>query len=158
MKVLQEAAFKTCLFTLEVDVRSAGMPEFFDITDEVQEFVTQSRVQNGFAVVFSKHTTAAIVLQEKEPLLMQDIASAIERFAPRNQHYRHNAFEVRTVHMHEDECPNGHSHCQHLLLGASENVPLVDGKLTLGQFQRIFMVELDDQKDFRQVLVQVMGA
>ena len=157
MKVLQEASFKATLFTLEVDVRSASMPEVFDITDGVQKFVEQSQVRNGFVVVFSKHTTAAIVIQEKEPLLMHDMASAIERFAPRNQHYRHNDFEVRTVHMHEDECPNGHSHCQHLLLGASENVPLVDGKMTLGEFQRIFMVELDDQKDFRQILVQVMG-
>ena len=157
MKVLQEASFKATLFTLEVDVRSASMPEFFDITDGVQDFVEQSQVRNGFVVVFSRHTTAAIVIQEKEPLLMHDMASAIERFAPRNQHYRHNDFEVRTLHTNEDECPNGHSHCQHLLLGASEYVPLVDGKMTLGEFQRIFMVELDDQKDFRQILVQVMG-
>lgn len=158
MRVLQqEASVKACTFTLEVDVRSASMPEFLDITEQVEEFVAKSGVRNGFVVVFSTHTTAGIVLQENEPLLLQDMKSAIERFAPRNAHYRHNDFEVRTVHMHEDECPNGHSHCQHLILGTSENIPLVDGSLTLGEFQRIFMVELDDQKDFRQVLVQVMG-
>ncbi len=157
MKLMQEASVKACTFTIEVDVRSASMPEFIDITDRVEECISKSGVRNGFSVVFSQHTTAGIVIQEKEPLLMQDMTSAIERFAPRNTHYRHNDFEVRTVHMHEDECPNGHSHCQHLLLGTSESIPLVDGRLTLGEFQRIFMVELDDQKDFRQVLVQVMG-
>ncbi|MCH7654203.1 MAG: YjbQ family protein, partial [Chloroflexi bacterium] len=57
----------------------------------------------------------------------------------------------------EDECPNGHSHCQNRFLGASENIPVVDGQLTLGEFQRIFMVELDDQKNMRKILVQIMG-
>lgn len=157
MKAMQEASVKASAFTLEVDVRDASMPEFVDITDEVEDLVAKSEVRNGIAVVFSTHTTAGIVIQENEPLLLQDMKSAIERFAPRNTHYRHNDFEVRTVHMHEDECPNGHSHCQHLLLGTSESIPLIDGDLTLGEFQRIFMVELDDQKDFRQILVQVIG-
>lgn len=157
MKAMQEASVKASAFTLEVDVRDVSMPEFVDITDEVEDLVAKSEVRNGIAVVFSTHTTAGIVIQENEPLLLQDMKSAIERFAPRNTHYRHNDFEVRTVHMHEDECPNGHSHCQHLLLGTSESIPLIDGDLTLGEFQRIFMVELDDQKDFRQILVQVIG-
>lgn len=157
MKAMQEASVKASAFTLEVDVRDASMPEFVDITDEVEDLVAKSEVRNGIAVVFSTHTTAGIVIQENEPLLLQDMKTAIERFSPRNTHYRHNDFEVRTVHMHEDECPNGHSHCQHLLLGTSESIPLIDGDLTLGEFQRIFMVELDDQKDFRQILVQVIG-
>jgi thiamine phosphate synthase YjbQ (UPF0047 family) len=59
--------------------------------------------------------------------------------------------------MHEDECPNGQSHCQHLVLGTSETVPVIDGRLALGEFQRIFMVELDPDKSDRKVLVQIMG-
>ena len=60
--------------------------------------------------------------------------------------------------MNEDECPNGHSHCQHLTLGSSETIPVIDGALTLGQWQRIFMVELDDSKEMpREILVQIMG-
>ena len=58
-----EAALKTCLFTL--DVESTRAPEFIDITDRVVECVRQSEVRNGFAVVFSKHTTAAIIIQEQ---------------------------------------------------------------------------------------------
>ena len=150
-----EAPFKTCVFTLHVDVTTA--PEFIDITERVAEFVRESQIRNGFALVFSRHTTAAITIQENEPLLLTDFVSLLERAAPRNAHYRHNDFSVRTVHMQEDECPNGHSHCQHLTLGTSETLPVIDGAIPLGQWQRIFMVELDDQKIRREVLVQIMG-
>ena len=156
---VSEATLKTCLFTLYVE--SSAAPEFIDITDGVADFVRDSQVRNGFAVVFSKHTTAAIAIQENEPLLMEDMASHLERISPRSAHYRHNDFSVRTVHMHENECPNGHSHCQHLSLGSSEYIPVVDGALALGQWQRIFMVELDQQKAAervqREILVQIMG-
>ena len=153
---LTEETFKTHVSTLLVETQR--MPEFVDITDRVLESIGASGVTNGMACVFSRHTTGAITIQENEPLLLNDMSSLLEKLVPRAARYGHNDFSIRTVHMVEDECPNGHSHCQHLLLGASENVPLVDGKLTLGEFQRIFMVELDDQRDYRQVLVQIMGA
>lgn len=153
---VREASVKTCLFTLHVESTTA--PEFIDITDRVEESVRQSQIRNGIAVVFSKHTTAAITIQENEPLLLVDLASLLERLAPRNAHYRHNDFSVRTVHMHENECPNGHSHCQHLTLGSSETVPVVDGKLAFGRWQRVFMVELDERGvQPREVLVQILG-
>ena len=112
--------------------------------------------------MFSKHTTAAVVIQENEPLLLEDFKNLLEKIAPSEAKYRHNDFDVRTVHMHEDECPNGHSHCQHLVLGASETVPLVQGKMTLGEWQRVFMVELDGEKaeqvGCREVIVQILGS
>ena len=155
MKVT-EASFNTCVFTLLVESTTA--PEFIDITDRVLDSLRESQIRNGFAVVFSRHTTAAITIQENEPLLLNDMASLLERLAPRSARYGHNDFSIRTVHMHEDECPNGHAHCQHLTLGASEAIPVVDGSLALGQWQRIFMVELDDAKKVpREVLVQIMG-
>ena len=79
MKV-SEATFKTCVFTLKVKTGLA--PAFHDITDSVAEFVKQSELRNAFALVFSKHTTAAITIQENEPLLLTDMASTLERFAP----------------------------------------------------------------------------
>jgi len=155
MKV-QEAALNTCTFVL--DVYSNTEPEFIDITDLVVGCIKEAGIGNGFAIVFSKHTTAAITIQENEPLLLQDLANTLERFAPSNAHYRHNDFSVRTVNMHEDECPNGHSHCQHLLLGTSESIPVIDGQLPLGKWQRIFMVELDKEAEQpRHILVQVLG-
>ena len=134
------------------------MPEFIDITDRVADVVYDSQIRSGIAVIFSRHTTAAITIQENEPLLINDLSSLLERLAPRNARYGHNDFSIRTVHMHEDECPNGHSHCQHLMLGSSETIPVIDGRMALGQYQHIFMVELDDdKKEGREILVQVMG-
>ena len=157
MKV-SEVSVKTCLFTLHVEATTA--PQFIDITDRVVECVRQSQVRNGFAVIYSKHTTAAITIQEDEPLLLEDMANLLERFSPRSARYRHNDFSIRTVHMHENECPNGHSHCQHLMLGTSEIIPIADSELTFGKWQRVFMVELDEEapSSTREILVQIMGA
>lgn len=151
-----ESQFKISVTTLLVDANTA--PEFVDITDRIARFVEDSGLKNGSVNVFSRHTTAAITIQENEPLLLNDMASLLERLAPKNMRYGHNDFSIRTVHMQEDECPNGHSHCQHLTLGSSETVPVIDGILALGQWQRLFMVELDDGKvSPREILVQTMG-
>ncbi len=132
-------------------------PEFIDITGWVSECGAQSRVQNGFAVVFSKHTTAAVKINENEPLLLQDMVKFLERFSPRHGEYQHNNFSVRTVNMTPDESPNGHAHLQHLLLGTSETIPILNGSMQLGRYQSIFFIELDHPRP-REVMVQVVGA
>jgi len=131
-------------------------PQFIDITDRVKECVEESGVASGCAVVFSRHTTAAIKINENEPLLLEDMADFLERLSPRNGSYRHNDFTIRTVNMTEDECPNGHAHCQHLLLSASETIPVEGATLQLGRWQSIFLIELDRPRA-REVLVQVIG-
>ena len=150
---------KSCSFTLNITPQTA--PEFIDITSRVQEHVGESGIKNGILTVFSRHTTAAIIIQENEPLLLEDFKNFLDCVAPEEADYRHNDFNTRTVHMHEDECPNGHSHCRQLVLGTSESVPLIQGEMSLGQWQRIFFVELDKDRagqiDGRQVVVQVIG-
>ena len=153
MKV-REASFSTAIFTLLVETTTA--PEFVDITGKVLESLKDSGINNGCVVVFSRHTTAAITIQENEPLLLNDMAMLLERLAPRNARYGHNDFSIRTVNMHEDEPENGHSHCQHILLGTSETIPVVNGELHLGEYQSIFLVELDESRD-RTVCVSVLG-
>lgn len=155
MKIV-DSSVKTCAFTLTVE--SGTAPDFIDITDEIVKFVKLSQISNGIVVVYSKHTTAAITIQEAEPLLLKDMINLLERLVPPDSKYGHNDFSIRTVHMHENECPNGHSHCQHLILGTSETIPVIDNQLTLGEWQRIFMIELDPERDRRDVLVQIMGA
>ena len=154
-----DAVMRTSTITLKV--RSQTSPEFIDITDNVEDFIEDSGVLNGIVVVFSKHTTAAIVIQEDEPLLLDDFRNLLDSIASSEAKYSHNDFDVRTVHMHENECPNGHSHCQHLTLGSSESVPVIDGKMALGEWQRVFMVELDGEKaqqvGYREVVLQVLG-
>lgn len=139
-----------------IDINTKKAPEFIDITEQVCEFVEQSKVTNGIVLVFSKHTTAAIKINENEPLLIEDMEKFLDRIASREDEYRHNDFTIRTVNMNDDECPNGHAHCQHLLMGASETVPIVDGQLQVGTWQRIFLVELDMPRP-RQVVVQILG-
>ncbi|HXK32875.1 MAG TPA: secondary thiamine-phosphate synthase enzyme YjbQ [Dehalococcoidia bacterium] len=136
--------------------RTTCGPEFVDITDDVREVVRRSRLQHGFVVVFSRHTTAAIRINEAEPLLIDDMKALLARVAPPGVYYRHNDLTVRTVNLTDDEDLNGHSHCQHLLMGASETIPCVDGDLLLGRWQRVFLVELDCGRD-REVIVQTVG-
>jgi secondary thiamine-phosphate synthase enzyme len=143
-------------FTKCLNVKSTRAPEFIDITDLVVDAVGESKVESGIAIVFSRHTTAAIKINENEPLLIKDMEHFLRTIAPRDSYYGHNDFAIRTVHMHEDECPNGHAHCQHLTLGTSEMIPIVNGELAFGKWQRVFLVELDLPKS-REIVVQIMG-
>lgn len=144
----------THIQTLRVETDRA--PQFIDITAEVERAVAESRVQSGIVLVYSRHTTAAIRINEDEPMLLRDMTEFLERVAPRGCYYRHNDFAIRTANMTADECPNGHAHCQHLLMGASEAVPIIAGRLQLGRWQRIFLVELDRPRA-REVLIQILG-
>jgi secondary thiamine-phosphate synthase enzyme len=95
-------------------------PEFIDITEEVEKAVKACGVREGIALVFSCHTTAAIRINENEPLLLRDMEEFLKRLAPRELYYRHNDFEIRTHNMTPEECPNAHAHLQHLLLGQAK--------------------------------------
>ncbi|MCX7844236.1 MAG: secondary thiamine-phosphate synthase enzyme YjbQ [Candidatus Bipolaricaulota bacterium] len=137
-------------------VRTERAPQFIDITDPVARLVAESGVRDGFVLVFCCHTTAAVRVNENEPLLIADMEEFLKRVAPRDLYYRHNDFSIRTENMTPDESPNAHAHCQHLLLGASEAIPVEGGRLVLGRWQRVFLVELDRPRE-REVVVQVFG-
>jgi secondary thiamine-phosphate synthase enzyme len=143
--------------TSTISVESEHAPEFVDITSHVRQCVESSGIANGFAVIFSRHTTASVRINENEPLLLQDMEAFLERIGPKNDPYKHNDFTIRTVNMTEDECPNGHAHCQHLVLGTSECIPIVDSKLQLGKWQSVFFIELDRPRP-REVFIQIVGA
>lgn len=139
-----------------LEVETMDAPDFVDITDKVMDLVRESGVSNGTVLVYSTHTTCSIIINEYEPLLMKDMEHFLERTAPKDMYYGHNDFAIRTVSVRPNECPNGHSHCQHMILGASETVPVIEGRPLLGEFQRLFLVELDEPKP-RNVAVQVSG-
>jgi secondary thiamine-phosphate synthase enzyme len=141
----------------QIILTSTRAPEFIDLTERVKGIVGESSVREGLVCVFSKHTTAAIKINENEPLLLTDMEAFLKRIAPEDQYYAHNDFSIRTVNMNEDECPNGHSHISHLTLSTSETIPLINGELQLGQYQSIFMIELDHARD-REILVTIMSA
>jgi secondary thiamine-phosphate synthase enzyme len=127
-------------------------PQFIDITDDVSALVQESGIENGFAVVFSKHTTAAITINENEAGLISDLEALLHRMLPHDHDYDHNV-----DHPTDDgEVPNGHSHCQHVFLGTSEQIPVLGSRLTFGKWQRLFLVELDRARE-REVVVQILG-
>ncbi len=144
------------IFSKLVKIETQDAPDFVDLTETVREIVAESGVKSGQVLIYSTHTTCSIVINENEPLLLKDMEHFLERCAPKDVYYGHNDFAVRTVSVRPNECPNGHSHCQHLILGTSETVPIIDGNPLLGEFQRVFMIELDEPKP-RQVAVQVTG-
>ena len=145
---------RTKHFSLKVN--TTGAPEFIDITEWVRGCVGKSEVHDGFVVVYSRHTTAAVIINENEPLLIEDMTRFLEKMCPRHGEYRHNDFTVRTVNMTEEESPNGHAHLQHLMLGSSETIPLIGGDMPFGQWQSIFFIELDHPRP-REVMVQIVG-
>jgi secondary thiamine-phosphate synthase enzyme len=146
-----------CAALLRLSVASAQPVQLLDITDQVAALVGELGEWDGIACVFSRHTTAAVRVQEDESLLLEDLRQFLLRLAPPEAPYGHNDFRVRSEHMHPDERPNGHAHCLHLLLGTSASVPVAHGELQLGTWQRLFLIELDGPRPRREVLVQLNG-
>jgi isopentenyl-diphosphate Delta-isomerase len=136
--------------------RTAGAGEFIDITDDVADVLRGSGARRGLVHVYSTHTTAAVRVNENEPLLLGDFRRFLAAVAPAGGAYDHDDMS-RRADVPVDEPVNGHAHCQHLLLGASETLPVVDGRLALGRWQRLFLVELCSARE-RRVVVQVLGA
>lgn len=140
-----------------LEYKTKGEYEFEDITDEVIEFVEKSGVKNGLINVQSLHTTAAVIVNENEPLLIEDMKNNFRDIAKKDIYYGHNDFNIRTVNMCGlDECKNGHSHCLNAYLTTSVTLNVVDSKVTLGQWQRVFLIELDHTRP-RKVQMQILG-
>jgi secondary thiamine-phosphate synthase enzyme len=130
--------------------------EFIDLTDRIEALAAEAGIHAGLVNIQSLHTTTAIVVNEHEPLLLADFAALLTRVAPRDAPYRHDDMDVREVNLAVGERPNGHAHCHALLLGSSASLNLAAGRLQLGRWQRVFLVELDGPRP-REVSVLVFG-
>lgn len=131
---------------------SDNVPDLINITEKVKHIVNKSGITDGQVLIYSQHTTAAIIIQEEEPGLYSDLCHHLNKLAPRDDDYHHND-NCRSI---PNEPLNAHSHCQHLLLGCSEVVPIQQQKMLLGTYQHIYLVELDHSRP-RTVIVQVLG-
>lgn len=140
------------------DVRTTSRGQFVDVTDDLRQLVARSRIQAGMAVVYSPHTTCAVVVNERESGFFADFRDVLERLTPADSYYQHDDEDLRTDNLEDPhEIPNGHAHCRAGLLGSSsESIPVVDGELHLGRWQRVFLVELDRARE-RKVFLQVLG-
>jgi secondary thiamine-phosphate synthase enzyme len=130
--------------------------EFVDLTERIESVIEEAGLRQGVVNIQSLHTTAAIVVNEHEPLLLTDFVALLDRQAPPAGTYQHDDEAQRTVNLSPGERANGHSHCQALLLGTSVCLNVVRGRLHLGVWQRVFLVELDGPRR-REVSVMAVG-
>ncbi len=129
----------------EIVIKTGRRVEIVDITDRVVEEVRRSNVQNGIAVIYSIHTTTAVVLNEGEKGLLEDLETMLEKLIPRGAGYRHDVIDS-----------NADAHLRATLLGNSIVIPVDGGRPVLGTWQRVLFVELDGPRN-RRVAVSVVG-
>jgi secondary thiamine-phosphate synthase enzyme len=130
--------------------------QFIDLTDEVTAFVKETGVHTGLVNIQGLHTTAAVIVNEHDPLLLSDVAALLERIAPQDGYYRHDNVSLRTSNCVLTDRPNGHSHCRALLLAPSVSLNIAGGRLQLGIWQRVFFAELDGPRK-RSISVVAIG-
>lgn len=139
-----------------IGLTTATTLDFIDLTDKIQKKIKEAGIKEGVINIQSLHTTMAVIVNEAEPLLIEDMKVLLEKIAPRTYQYMHDDFEVRTVNMCDGECANGHAHNKALHLPTSTMLNIIGNKLQLGQWQRIFAVELDRSRP-RKIALQIMG-
>ncbi|CAN5846239.1 MAG: YjbQ family protein [Actinobacteria bacterium] len=143
----------------ESQLRTAGGLTVTDITEAVRDVVRESGIQDGICSVYSPHTTCSVRVNEWERGFLEDFAVLLKRLVPTEHYYAHDDWDRRTENVCEEdmEIGNGHAHCMSMLLGpAGESIPVRDGELALGQWQRVLFLELDRERD-RRWLAQVVG-
>jgi secondary thiamine-phosphate synthase enzyme len=134
----------TGLLRLETE----GEGQIVDLTEGVLAVVRQSGVEHGSVCVFVTGSTAAVTTMEYEPGGVADLRALLERLVPRAGEYQHNVLN------HDD---NAHAHLRASLVGPSETVPLVAGRLVLGTWQQLVLIDFDDRPRRREVHVQVLS-
>lgn len=134
--------------TISFFVNTKGNCHIIDITDEVQQEISAKDFVEGQALVFVNGATAGITTIEYEPGLLQDYPEFFEKIIPSNKNYKHNDT------WHDG---NGHSHVRASLQGASFIVPFKEGKLLLGTWQQIILVDFDNRERRRSIIVQLTG-
>lgn len=130
----------------EIEIATQGDGEAIDITHAVQATVEEAGVAGGQAAVFVRGSTAAITTMEYEPGGVQDLRVMLERLIPSRGDYEHNRLNQDT---------NSHAHQRASLIGPSLIVPVLDGRLALGTWQQIVLLDFDDRPRQRTVVVQV---
>ena len=132
--------------TAEFRLATSGDAEILDITDRVQAAVAEAAVAEGQATAFVLGSTVAITTMEYEPGGIHDLQALLDRLIPVRGDYEHNRLNHDT---------NSHAHQRASIIGPSEVVPVRDGRLALGTWQQLVLIDFDDHQRERTVLVQV---
>ncbi len=128
---------KTYTFSTEGEI------DFVDLTDKVQETVSNSGIKNGIVHAFAPHATGVIILTESDAALLEDIKAFLQKIAPRSGAYHHPS--------------NAHSHLRSMLLPPDKTLPVIDGRVEFGTWQSLLFVETDVYSRRRTVIIQILG-
>jgi secondary thiamine-phosphate synthase enzyme len=134
--------------TRTIQIHSKGENDVIDITQQLSKIVKGSNIEKGIVIIFVSGSTAGITTIEYEPGLIHDFPTMLSRIVPKNIEYEHD----NTWHD-----GNGHSHVRASLIGPTLTIPILQGKLTLGTWQQIVILEMDTRPRNRNVIVQIMG-
>lgn len=139
----------------KIQFQTKSQIEFIDVTDQVQDILSNSGIREGQVLVYSEHTTMSVAINHYEQMLLQDFMRVLYRTVPVDGQYSHDMFELRRGN-ESDGRSNGHSHCKALLIDNSKTIPVERGKLVLGSKQSIIAVEFDGARK-RDLFIQVIG-
>jgi secondary thiamine-phosphate synthase enzyme len=131
-----------------IEFSSRGDADVVRITYEVREALAQTGLRDGTVTVFAPGATGAVTTIEYEPGVVQDLQQVLDEIAPPGRRWQHNI---------NNGDGNGHSHVRAGILGPSLTIPFVDGRLTLGRWQEVVFVDLDERPRERRLVVQAMG-
>jgi secondary thiamine-phosphate synthase enzyme len=134
--------------TGELRLATQGDNDIVNITDGVARVVATAEFNNALATAFVRGSTAAVTTMEFEPGGVEDLGAALDRLLPREGDYAHNRLN------HDS---NSHAHQRASIVGPSESVPVSDGRLVLGTWQQIVLIDFDDRPRERTVVVQVVS-
>jgi secondary thiamine-phosphate synthase enzyme len=132
----------------ELRLSTQGDADIIDVTVDVQRLVTESGVSEGLAIAFVRGSTAGLTTMEYEAGGIADLRAMLDRLIPAEGDYEHNRLNADT---------NSHAHQRASLLGSSEHVPIRDGRLALGPWQQLVLIDFDDRPRQRTVIVQVVS-
>jgi secondary thiamine-phosphate synthase enzyme len=129
-------------------LQTPGHGHIVDVTEGVARIVAAAGVERAVATVFALGATVAVTTMEYEPGGISDLQTLLERLIPAHGEYEHNRLNHDT---------NSHAHLRAALIGPSETIPVIDGRLALGTWQQIVLIDFDDRTRERTVTVQVVS-
>ena len=136
------------IITKEIIISTEGNYDIINITENVQEILRAGKLKEGNCCVFSIGSTASITTIEYEPGLIKDIPKILDKLIPVYSRYNHNDTWGDN---------NGHSHIRSAMIGTSFNVPFVKNELILGTWQQIVLIDFDNRRRDRRIIVQLTG-
>jgi secondary thiamine-phosphate synthase enzyme len=132
----------------QLRLETPGNGEIVDLTPGIRRLIETAELDRGVVTVFATGSTVAVTTMEYEPGGVQDLQALLDRLVPPARPYEHNRLNHDT---------NAHAHLRAALIGPSETIPLLDGRLALGTWQQIVLIDFDDRPRSRTVTVQIVS-